>query len=134
MTESFMSYHPDPYVRNYSDRGMAKWLGFYLSEHTSEMDKDKLGRDAVWLRREQMSELEIGSVLETAYVTREVVKIQMAILNMEGQALPDVVGTIEGFGNQEIYLSDMNGELQVVFLGSINHISLLTTNKWSDVS
>lgn len=41
MGESFMSYHPDPLIRDYDDRGMAKWMGFYLSEHTAEMDIEK---------------------------------------------------------------------------------------------
>ncbi|MEE9754809.1 hypothetical protein VL763_14845 [Listeria seeligeri] len=27
MGESFMSYHPDPLIRDYDDRGMAKWMG-----------------------------------------------------------------------------------------------------------
>lgn len=42
MGEAFMAYHTDPFVRNYDDRGMAKWMGFYLSEHTSEMEKTTL--------------------------------------------------------------------------------------------
>lgn len=27
-------------IRNYKDRGMMKWQGFFLSEHTREMHQD----------------------------------------------------------------------------------------------
>lgn len=35
------SYSQFEEIRNYRDRGMMKFQGFYLSEHTSEMKKDK---------------------------------------------------------------------------------------------
>lgn len=41
MTEVDRSYSQYEEVRAYRDRGMMKWQGFYLSEHTSEMKKDK---------------------------------------------------------------------------------------------
>ena len=43
MGEPFMSYHSDPLIRDYDDRRMAKWMGFYLSEHTAEMEAKKKG-------------------------------------------------------------------------------------------
>ena len=35
------SYSQFEEIRNYHDRSMMKWQGFFLSEHTSEMKKDK---------------------------------------------------------------------------------------------
>lgn len=35
------SYHSSKEIREYQDRGMMKWQGFYLSEHTSAMKKWK---------------------------------------------------------------------------------------------
>ena len=34
-------YLPYKSTREYQDRGMAKWQGFFLSEHTSEIAKEK---------------------------------------------------------------------------------------------
>ena len=34
-------YLPYKATREYTDRGMAKWQGFFLSEHTSEIAKEK---------------------------------------------------------------------------------------------
>lgn len=31
-------------IRNYHDRSMMKWQGFFLSEHTTAMKEDKAGK------------------------------------------------------------------------------------------
>ena len=35
------SYLPFQSARNYQDPGMQKWMGFYLSEHTSSLSEEK---------------------------------------------------------------------------------------------
>lgn len=134
MGETFMAYHPDPFVRNYDDRGMAKWMGFYLSEHTSEMEKDNTIRNTIYYRREKMSEIEISSILDTAYRYRYSVIIQLDALNTEGFAFEDVTGVVEGFNGNKLYLSDVETGIQIVSIDSINHIALSTTEKWSQLS
>lgn len=134
MGEAFMAYHPDPFVRNYDDRGMAKWMGFYLSEHTSEMEKDNTIRNIIYYRREKMSEIEISSILDTAYRYRYSVIIQLDALNTEGFAFEDVTGVVEGFNGNKLYLSDVETGIQIVSINSINHIALSTTEKWSQLS
>lgn len=134
MGEAFMAYHTDPFVRNYDDRGMAKWMGFYLSEHTSEMEKDNNIRNTIYYRREKMSEIEISSILDTAYRYRYSVIIQLDALNTEGFAFEDVTGVVEGFNGNKLYLSDVETGIQIVSINSINHIALSTTEKWSQLS
>lgn len=134
MGEAFMAYHTDPFVRNYDDRGMAKWMGFYLSEHTSEMEKDNTIRNTIYYRREKMSEIEISSILDTAYRYRCSVIIQLDALNTEGFAFEDVTGVVEGFNGNKLYLSDVETGIQIVSINSINHIALSTTEKWSQLS
>lgn len=134
MGEAFMAYHTDPFVRNYDDRGMAKWMGFYLSEHTSEMEKDNTIRNTIYYRREKMSEIEISSILDTAYRYRYSVIIQLDALNTEGFAFEDVTGVVEGFNENKLYLSDVETGIQIVSINSINHIALSTTEKWSQLS
>ena len=41
MTRVDRSYSPYKEVREYQDRAMMKWQGFYLSEHTTAMKDDK---------------------------------------------------------------------------------------------
>ena len=134
MGEAFMAYHTDPFVRNYDDRGMAKWMGSFLSEHTSEMEKDNTIRNTIYYRREKMSEIEISSILDTAYRYRYSVIIQLDALNTEGFAFEDVTGVVEGFNGNKLYLSDVETGIQIVSINSINHIALSTTEKWSQLS
>ncbi|MGM0112171.1 hypothetical protein [Enterococcus sp. DIV0187] len=134
MGETFMAYHPDPYVRNYEDRGMAKWMGFYLSEHTSEMKKDNSNRNKVWQRKEPMSEIEIGETLDTSFRNRCAVVIQMSELGAEGTAFEDIVGVVEGFNGNTLYVSDTELGVQLVAIDSINNIQLATQEKWSWIS
>lgn len=35
------SYLPFKATRDYQDRGMMKWMGFFLSEHTSSLEDDR---------------------------------------------------------------------------------------------
>ena len=35
------SYLPFQAARDYQDRGMMKWMGFFLSEHTTPLDDDR---------------------------------------------------------------------------------------------
>lgn len=134
MGEAFMGYHPDQLIRDYNDRGMMKWLGFYLSEHTSEMEKDDRHRKTVVQRKPAMTESEIAVILETAFLSGNPVSIQQACLNNEGQAEPDLVGEIIGFEDNELFISDIHGEIQLLALTEINHVTLLAQAKWSDVS
>ena len=134
MGETFMSYHPDPYVRGYDDRGMAKWMGFYLSEHTSEMEKDNTVRNKVWHRNEPMSDFEIGAVLDTAFKNHSQVVIQTAELNGEGSAFEYVVGVVEGHNGNTLYVSDDELGVQLVAIDSINNIQIADRAKWSWIS
>lgn len=134
MGEAFMAYHPDPYVRGYDDRGMAKWMGFYLSEHTSEMEKDNTVRTKVWLRKEPMSDYEIGEVLDVAFKTHSKVIIQTAELNDEGTAFEDIIGVVEGHDGNTLYVSDVDFGVQLVAIDSINNIQIADCMKWSFIS
>ena len=39
------SYLPFLFAREYQDRGMAKWMGFFLSEHSSSLWEEKNKED-----------------------------------------------------------------------------------------
>lgn len=134
MGEPFMSYHSDPLIRDYDDRRMAKWMGFYLSEHTGEMEKDNTVRNKVWNRKQSMSEFEIGEVLDTAFKNHSQVVIQTAELNGEGSAFEDVVGVVEGHNGNTLYVSDDELGVQLVAIDSINNIQIADRAKWSWIS
>ncbi|EMW5692686.1 hypothetical protein AAFB87_002938 [Enterococcus faecium] len=56
---------------DYNDRGRLKWAGFYLSDHTEEIDADNEQRTSQNLAKEQMTTEEIaGSVAKFENQTR----------------------------------------------------------------
>lgn len=131
MGEAFMAYHSDPLIRDYDDRGMIKWMGFYLSEHTAEMEKEAIVRNKVWVRKESMSDIEIGNTLNKAFQDSQAVTIQLSELDGEGSAFEDIVGSIEGFDENTLYISNLENGIQLVPMDSINHIEITEQSKWS---
>lgn len=57
--------------RVYQDRGMLKWVGFYLSDHTAELTKDSQKRNHINKEKVQMSMEEIGGLLQQAYLKNQ---------------------------------------------------------------
>ncbi|RBS61246.1 hypothetical protein EB36_02248 [Enterococcus faecium] len=51
---------------DYNDRGRLKWAGFYLSDHTEEIDADNEQRTNHNLAKEQMTTEDIVKVLNAA--------------------------------------------------------------------
>lgn len=126
-----MSYHSDPYVRAYDDRKMAKWLGFYLSEHTAEMEQERSSHHTHWLLKEKMSAAAISQLLERSFTQQKAVVIQLGILNAEGEASEDINGVVCGIDDGQLYLLAADGSLLKVRLALIHHVELLSSSKWS---
>lgn len=41
----------EEFFRTYQDRGMKKWAGFYLSDHTAKINQEQRRRDKVYEKR-----------------------------------------------------------------------------------
>ncbi|WP_442896451.1 hypothetical protein [Enterococcus sp. BWR-S5] len=108
---------------------MAKWAGFYLSEHTSEISKEKQLRDHVNLPKERMAPEEINEVLYAAQLKTEMICIQKELRDADGNYFDDVHGFITGYDNLGIYLGD-----EKVDYDEIRNVSPLPYHKWSDVN
>ncbi|WP_445278342.1 hypothetical protein ACOXXR_07155 [Streptococcus sp. KHUD_013] len=57
------SYLPYQSARDFQDRGMAKWAGFFLSEHSTALQTNQLSLEELRL----LSKQEIRHLLEQAY-------------------------------------------------------------------
>lgn len=55
---------------DYNDRGRLKWAGFYLSDHTEEIDADNEQRTNHNLAKEQMTTEDIVKVLNAAVIKK----------------------------------------------------------------
>lgn len=115
--------------RVYHDRGMMKWIGFYLSDHTAVLNKEANQRKQLYLDKGQMSMEAIGECLQVAYLQNKRVAIQLEALDSEGQFFPDLIGKISGQKEQHIYLNEEARGILRVELEQIHHIELLGPKK-----
>ena len=92
------SYLPYQSARDFQDRGMAKWAGFFLSEHSTALAKKELDMS----RLTQLDRQEKFQMLNQAY--RQQVPIRITFLN-QGK-LTDVVATVFHLDSKQVLLQE----------------------------
>ena len=110
----------DDFFKTYQDRGMKKWQGLMLSDHTAAINRNNQQRAVVYSKKFTMSEEQASELLMTAYANHKQVAVQLKELDVEGNVQPDIVGFVEGYHVDEIMIS---GEW--VDLDSINNVSMI---------
>ena len=95
------SYLPFKSAREHRDRGMAKWMGFFISEHTTSLDEDKNRVDL----SSPLSKIEkltlIGQLYASGLTGRFVIK--------QDKKKEQVVGQIEELSSKEIAIRAVGG-------------------------
>ena len=92
------SYLPYQSARDFQDRGMAKWAGFFLSEHSTALAKKELDIS----RLTQLDRQEKFYLLNQAYSQQ--VPIRITFLN-QGK-LTDVVATVFHLDSKQVLLQE----------------------------
>ena len=110
----------------YQDRGMKKWRGFFLSEHTTEQEKIQTGLTHSNSPKPQMTEQEIGEVLQVARLKNKSVAIQIEAIDNEGNYYDDIIGPLKGADSLGIYVGN-----EKIHYDEMRHIELVEHIKWS---
>ena len=92
------SYLPYQSARDFQDRGMTKWTGFFLSEHSTGLAKKELDIS----RLTQLDRQEKFQILNQAYSQQ--VPIRITFLN-QGK-LTDVVATVFHLDSKQVLLQE----------------------------
>lgn len=119
----------DSYFHDYVDRGIMKWQGMYLSEHTAEMEKEQQLEEKMIPAKSKMSESDIQQVLASAYEAQSLITLQLEMKDMDNNYFEDITGKILGFDELGILVDE-----KLVLYEEIRHVSLKSFHKWSDVS
>lgn len=109
------------FFRNYQDRGMKKWSGFFLSDHSLKINQDNRKRATVYSKKTEMSEAEISKILLQSFSNHYPVSIQLKNLDEDCRFAEDIKGFVEGYSNENIVT--ISGT--AVHLNDINHIELI---------
>ena len=109
----------EQFFKNYQDRGMKKWAGFFLSDHTLKINKDKAKRAMVYQKKPSMNEDEISQLLFKAFSDHYYVQVQLKELDDDGKLKADICGFVEGYQEQLIIISG-----QKVAIDDINNVTI----------
>jgi len=107
----------------YQDRGMVKWQGFYLSDHTNALKKQRAKQAQHYPEKPVQSLTVKTDYLQQAYLKNQPVSIQLNERDRDGHLLPDVVGQVTGYYETTIVLAGR----QLVALDNIRHVALVST-------
>ncbi len=111
----------ETFFKNYQDRGIKKWSGFFLSDHTLKINQDKRKRATIYSKKTEMSEAEISELLLRSFSNHFPVSIQLKNLDVDGYFAEDVKGFVEGYLDKNIVVvSGMS-----IAMDEINHIEFI---------
>lgn len=112
---------------NYHDRGMKKWAGFFLSEHTATMESLTAKEKKPNYAKPMMEINEITLSLHEAITKGKQISVQLLETNLEGFYPDDIIGKVQGYDNQGVYISGVPIKLE-----NIRNVEFYSHLKWSD--
>ncbi len=100
--------------RVYRDRGMTKWQGYYLSDHTSALNKEKAAAAITYPPRPVQSLTVIGAQLATAYASNAPVSVQLTAIAPDGALGPDIMGMVRGYTETDVIIGTTELNLETI--------------------
>lgn len=116
---------PEEFFKYYQDRGMKKWGGFHLSEHTASIKQEKKEKQVIILPKCRMTTDEIEQLLALSLKKNKCIAIQKEEVDINGHYQTDVVGQIKGQSSAGIFIEE-----ELIEYDSIRHVEIVETSKW----
>ena len=110
----------DDFFKNYHDRGMVKWAGFYLSDHVLKMHKKSKADAYIEVKKEEMSTEEVSEILMKAFGENRIVTVQVGVLDEEGSLPRSFEGNVLGVDEDKVIIDD-----HIVEIEEINHVEIV---------
>ena len=107
----------EEFFRNYQDRGMKKWAGFFLSDHSLKINKDNQKRRTVYCKKSPMTQNEIRKSLMKSFAEHRQIAVQIKEITEDNQVKPNIIGFVEGYQEDAAIISN-----HFVNINDINHI------------
>lgn len=107
------------FFQHYHDRGMMKWAGFYLSDHTQQLEKVSRTQQYQPPKLPQLSLDELSQQALAAFNQHLPVIIQVNAINVDATEIEEFKGSITGFTEQGLFLGN-----QLFALTDLHHLRL----------
>ena len=93
---------------DYHDRGMMKWQGFFLSDHTSNISKTAKQEKEMYDQQHGplMETEEIVEIINQAIVKNRRVQVDLAEQTIDGIVPKPISGLIQGWLGQQLFVND----------------------------
>ncbi|MGX6407533.1 hypothetical protein [Lactiplantibacillus plantarum] len=112
---------------DYHDRGLMKWQGFYLSDHTAALNQQKVHDQQQYPAKPQQSLSIIGQILSTAYTQNQPVNLQLNSVDQNNQHFATITTPILGYNAATIVIANH----QFININDIQHIELVRSTNWT---
>ena len=109
------SYLPFQSARDYQDPGMQKWMGFYLSEHTSSLSEEKSRVDF----STDLNPVEKGHLLSQLYVSQ----LKGSFVVKEKKQKTTIIGKVRELSSKSLSIRTSDG-YRLIELADILEIRL----------
>ncbi|GHV97393.1 hypothetical protein lacNasYZ03_04830 [Lactobacillus nasalidis] len=106
------------FFARYQDRGMKKWAGFFLSDHTAMINKET--QEKIVPERSEMSQEECARVLALAFSNQQAVIVQLGEVDENGKRPEEIVGFVRGYTEDKVVIDE-----HVIALDSLRCVLLL---------
>lgn len=114
----------------YDDRGMMKWMGWLLSDHSAFMEQERHKQlDRLRPVNPEMTPSQIDAALQTAFEQSQNVTVQLDTLEND-QYVPEVTGLVIGFNAGQLYLQLKNDGLRALALDEIRCVAVIKSERW----
>lgn len=116
----------------YKDRGVMKWLGMMLSDHSEALKKEEMNDQLIEVKaKEEMTEEAIAKVLNQAFATNSPVLIQANVMR-NGNYYKDLECKVSGYGEGQIHLFLKDGRGTNCSIEEIRNVEFMNTLDWYD--
>lgn len=113
----------------YADRGMAKWLGWLLSDHTAYLSAKKTDQQPTRLLPE-MTAKAIDQTLQNAWEKSRPIALQL-VPEFASEQAAAVAGAIVGFAAGQVTIMQAEtGAMVRVQVADVRHAGLVTPKHW----
>lgn len=109
------------FFAHYQDRGMKKWAGFFLSDHTARIKQAAAKSQWTAPERTEMTREECDQVLCLAFSRHQPVTVQLKELDANGARPQEIAGFVAGYTEDQIIIGG-----QAIDLANLRHVELLT--------
>ncbi|MFD1067843.1 hypothetical protein [Oceanobacillus locisalsi] len=124
--------HVTPEQFGYKDRGIVKWLGMMLSDHSEALKKEETDNQLTEVKaKEEMTEEAIAKVLYQAYATDTPVLIQANVIR-NGNYYKDLKCKVSGYAENQIHLFLKDGRVTSCTMEEIRNATFMNALDWHD--